>query len=64
MKMNKEEVLKLMLDSINQDNIDMCERASMDRDKIDKSIEESQPTLKFMVGNLYDRMKAADILKS
>ena len=62
--MNKEEVLKLMLDSINQDNIDMCERASMDRDKIDKSIEESQPTLKFMVGNLYDRMKAADILKS
>jgi hypothetical protein len=64
MKMNKEEILKLMLDSINQDNIDMCERASMDRDKIDKSIEESQPTLKFMVGNLYDRMKAADILKS
>ena len=62
--MNKEEILKLMLDSINQDNIDMCERASMDRDKIDKSIEESQPTLKFMVGNLYDRMKAADILKS
>jgi len=64
MKMSKEEVLKLMLDSINQDNIDMCERASMDRDKIDKSIEDSQPTLKFMVGNLYDRMKAADILKS
>jgi len=62
--MSKEEVLKLMLDSINQDNIDMCERASMDRDKIDKSIEDSQPTLKFMVGNLYDRMKAADILKS
>jgi hypothetical protein len=42
----------------------MCERASMDRDKINKSIEDSQPTLKFMVGNLYDRMKAADILKS
>ena len=61
--MNKEEILKLMLNSINQDNLDMCERASMDRDKIDKYVEESQPTLKFMVGNLYDRMKSANILK-
>jgi hypothetical protein len=61
--MIKEEILKLMVRSLNQDNLEMAERSGMDRSEIDKLVEQSQPSLQFMVSNMYDRMKAADILK-
>ena len=61
--MNKEEVLKLMLDSLNQDYLEMCERASMARNEIDKLVTESQSSFQFMVSNMYNKMKAANILK-
>jgi hypothetical protein len=61
--MIKEEILKLMMSSLNQDNLELCERSGMDRDQIDIKVSESQPSLQFMVSNMYDRMKAADILK-
>jgi hypothetical protein len=61
--MSKEDILKLMINSLNQDNLEMCERSNMDRNEIDKMIAESQPSLQFMVSNMYDRMKAADLLK-
>jgi hypothetical protein len=61
--MNKEDILKLMISSLNQDNLEMCERSNMDRNEIDKMIAESQPSLQFMVSNMYDRMKAADLIK-
>ena len=62
--MTKEEVLQLMLDSLNQDNRDMCERSGMDKDQSDRMITESQMSLQFMVNNMYDRMQEADILKN
>ena len=61
--MSKEDILKLMISSLNQDNLELCERSGMDRDQIDIKVSESQPSLQFMVSNMYDRMKAADILK-
>ena len=61
--MIKEEILKLMMSSLNQDNLELCERSGMDRDQIDIKVSESQPSLQFMVSNMYDRIKAADILK-
>ena len=61
--MSKEDILKLMISSLNQDNLEMAERSNMDRNEIDKMIAESQPSLQFMISNMYDRMKAADLLK-
>ena len=51
-----------MLDSINQDNRDMCERAGMSPDEIDSSIEQSQPSLAYIVQNLYTKMKEEKII--
>lgn len=61
--MTKEDILKLMVDSINQDNLEMAERANMDKDQIDRLVQESQMSLQYMMTNLYERMQAADILK-
>jgi len=61
--MNKEEILILMLNSINDDNRDMAERANMDKDQAEQFILDSQPSLQFMVSNMYERMEAAGVLK-
>lgn len=61
--MNKEETLNFMLNSINQDNIDLATRANMAQDQIDKFVQESQMSLQYVTANLYDRMKSADLLK-
>lgn len=61
--MTKQEALELMLNSLNQDNRDMCERSGMDKDQAEKMMAESQISLQFMVNNMYDRMQAANILK-
>jgi hypothetical protein len=62
--MNKQEVLKLMITSINEDNREMAERSNMDKDLYEKMFDESQPSLQFIVTNLYDKMEAAGVLKS
>jgi hypothetical protein len=62
--MIKEEILKLMISSLNEDNLELCERSGMDKDQTDKMIEDSQISLQFMVSNMYDRMKAAGVLNS
>jgi hypothetical protein len=60
--MNKEEVVEFMLDSINTDNRDMCERNGMSKEETELSIEQSQHSLGYMLENLYDRMKEANII--
>ena len=60
--MNKEEVVEFMLDSINTDNRDMCERNGMSKEETELSIEQSQHSLRHMLENLYDRMKEANII--
>lgn len=60
--MTEEQIVKFMLDSINQDNRDMCERAGMSPDEIDSSIEQSQPSLAYIVQNLYTKMKEEKII--
>jgi|LakMenEpi03Aug12_release.lakeMendotaPanAssembly.Ray.scaffolds.fasta_scaffold3045413_1 hypothetical protein len=54
--MNKEEVIKLIVNSINQDNREMSERGGMDKNEIEKQIERSQPTLTYMAESLYNKL--------
>ena len=60
--MTKDEVLKFMLDSINKDNLEMCEKMYMSEEQIKKSVEDSQQGLNLIVTNLYDRMKQQNLI--
>ena len=60
--MTKEDVMKLMIESIHHDNREICRRGNMPEDKIEKSIKESAPALELMVGNLYNKLKEKNLL--
>ena len=55
--MNKEEIIDLMLDSINTDNREMCKQSGMSDADAEKQIAESQQSLVFIVSNMYQRLK-------
>lgn len=60
--MNKDEVVALMLKSINDDNRSICEQGGMPEDEINKQIEQSQPALHIILSNMYDKMKVAGVV--
>jgi hypothetical protein len=62
MDMTKDEVLKIMLDSINEDNRTLCLHNGMTEEEAEKQIEASQPSLVFIFGNIYDKLNAAGAL--
>ena len=61
-EMTKDEVIKIMLDSINSDNLAMCLQNGMSEEEANKQIEQSQPSLVFLFGGIYDRLKAASVI--
>jgi hypothetical protein len=60
--MNKEEIIDLMLDSINTDNRDMCKQFGMSDEDIDKQIDQSQTSLVFIISNMYQRLREAGVI--
>ena len=62
MGMTKDEALKMMLDSINEDNRQMCLHNGMSDEEMEKQIEQSQPSLVFILGNIYDKLEAGGAL--
>ena len=60
--MNKEEVIQLMLDSLNADNRELCAKAGISESDAEAQIAQSQPSLAFMLGNIYDKLKTAKVL--
>ncbi len=60
--MNKEEVIKLMLDSLGVDNRELGKRAGMKEEDIEAQIKQSEPSLVFMFGNIYDKLKANNVI--
>ena len=55
--MNKEEIIDLMLESINTDNREMCKQSGMSDADAEKQITDSQQSLVFIVSNMYQRLK-------
>ncbi len=55
--MNKEEIIDLMLDSINSDNREICKQSGMSDEDAQKQIDQSQQALVFMVSNIYKKLK-------
>jgi hypothetical protein len=60
--MTKDEVVKFMLESINEDNRQICRRGQMPEDQIEKSIKESEPALMVIVESLYNKLKEKNLL--
>lgn len=55
--MTKDEVIKVMLDSINADNLALGLQAGLKEADLKTQIEQSQASLGFMMGNIYDKLK-------
>lgn len=60
--MTKEEVIAMMLDSINADNREICARAGMSKEDVETQISQSQQALAFMLSNVYDKLKQASVI--
>jgi len=60
--MTKEEALNIMLESINADNLALGLQAGMKEDELKANIDQSQPSLVFMMGNIYDKLKAGGVI--
>lgn len=60
--MTKDEVVDLMLNSINDDTRMMCVQFGMSPEETDNKIAESQNSLYFLLSNVYDKMKESNIL--
>ena len=60
--MTKDEIIKIMLDSINEDNKMMCLQNGMSEEDANTQIEQSQPSLVYIFGNIYDKLKAANAI--
>lgn len=56
--MGKEDIITLMVESINADNREICKQGGMSESDIEKNIEQSQPSLFFMLSNVYDKLKS------
>lgn len=55
-KMTKDEAVELMLESFNSDNRMMGLGNGMAEDEVDKFIEQSQPSIQYMLSNAYDKL--------
>lgn len=61
-EMTKEEVIDMMLFSINADNRELCKQAGMSDKDAESQIEQSQPSLKLIFSNMYDMLKEASVI--
>lgn len=62
MGMNKEDAVNIMLESINSDNREMGKQAGISDADMETQISQSQPSLSFMMSNIYDKLKGAGVI--
>lgn len=61
-KMTKEEVIDMMLFSINTDNREMGKKAGISDKEMEEQIANSQVSLSFMMSNIYDMLKEGGVI--
>jgi len=60
--MTREEIMDLMLNSINEDNRAMGLQAGISDDDMEMQIAQSQASLSFMMSNIYDKLKDSGVI--
>ena len=61
-EMTKEEVIDMMLFSINTDNREMGKNAGISDEDMETQITNSQPSLTVMMSNIYDMLKEGGVI--
>lgn len=61
-EMTKEEVIDMMLFSINTDNREMGKNAGISDEDMETQIANSQPSLTVMMSNIYDMLKEGGVI--
>ncbi len=54
--MNKEDAISIIIESINSDNKELCIRSGMTEAEAETQIEQSQPSLHFMMENALNKL--------
>jgi hypothetical protein len=62
MDMTREEIMDLMLNSINEDNRAIGLQAGISDDDMEMQISQSQASLSFMMSNIYDKLKDSGVI--
>jgi hypothetical protein len=62
MDMTKEEVVSMMLESINSDNLELGLKSGLNEEDLRAQIEQSQMSLNFMLASIYDKLKDSGII--
>jgi hypothetical protein len=60
--MEKDEVIYMMLQSVNNDNRELGKKSGMSDADVESQIQQSQPSLTFILSNVYEKLKEADLL--
>lgn len=60
--MTKEEAVSIMMDSINADNLALGLQAGLEEEALKLQIDQSQPSLGFMMANIYDKLKDGGVI--
>lgn len=60
--MTKDEAVQIMMASINADNLALGLQAGIKEDDLKAQIDQSQPSLVFMLGNIYDKLKEGGVI--
>ena len=60
--MTKDDVIKMMMDSINADNREFCLMSGMSEEEANKNIEQSQMSLGVIIDNMYDKLVEAKVI--
>jgi hypothetical protein len=60
--MDKDDAVKVMLDSINADNLKLSINAGISEEQAKKNIADSQESLHFMMSNIYDSLVNAQVI--
>jgi len=60
--MNKDDAIKIMMDSINADNREFCLMSGMSEEEANKNIEQSQMSLGVIINNIYDKLVEAKVI--
>ena len=61
--MNKEEIIDLMVDSLQSDNREICKQNGMPETEIEESIAKSTQTIHYMMNNIYTKLVEKEIIK-
>ena len=60
--MNKDDAIKIMMESINADNREFCLMSGMSEEEADKNIEQSQMSLGVIINNIYDKLVEVKVI--